>query len=194
MAVRKTLQIGDPKLKAPNKEINDFDSKKLNQVVTDLVDTMVKNGLIGMAAPQIGENFKVFVTQPRKTETRPADQADELRVYVNPKITKFSTEETVIYEGCGSVAKADLFGPVKRPREIIIKARNLKGEKFQFRCDGILARVIQHEYDHLFGIEFTEKISDYRKLTNAKFYIKFVKNTLEQKEASKITIKEYKGL
>lgn len=190
MAVRDVAQIGDPRLKAKNKEIKTV-SVKVKKVISDLIDTMIKNDLVGMAAPQIGENYKVFVTEPRKTKTRTADQTDELRVYINPKIVKFSDEKNVIYEGCGSVVHGELFGPVKRPRQITIEALDKNLHKFQLTCDGLLARVIQHEYDHLFGIEFTEKILDYKKLMSKDFYIKEVKNSVEQIEASKITVKQY---
>jgi len=69
-----------------------------------------------------------------------------------------------VYEGCGSVAHGELFAPVKRPKTITVEAYDKKGQKFRLVCDGLLGRVIQHEYDHLSGIEFTEKILDYRKI------------------------------
>ena len=191
MAVRETTQIGDPRLKASNKRIKNFNDPVLKQLVEDLVDSMRAGGLIGMAAPQIGENYKVFVTEPRETKTRSADQTDELRVYINPVMVEESAEESIIYEGCGSVIHGKLFGPVKRSREIVIEAFDIDGKKFRFRCDGILARVIQHEYDHLSGIEFTEKVSDYRKLMSVEFYLKNIKLSKEQTEASLITEKEF---
>lgn len=187
--VRDTIQIGDLRLKAENKVVTDFGYPKVLQVVDDLIDTMHQNGLIGIAAQQIGENWKIFVTEPRETENRPTDQADELRVYINPTIVEFSKEESEIYEGCGSVLKGALFGPVNRPKEITIEAFDQKGNKFRLNCDGILARVIQHEYDHLLGIEFTEKISDYKKLMTADFYRERIKMSSEQIGASKITKK-----
>lgn len=194
MAVRETIQIGDPRLKAKNKIVNDFNNLVVKRVVSDLVDTMHENGLIGMAAQQIGENWKIFVTEPRETENRPADQADELRVYINPTIIESSKDESIIYEGCGSVLNGTLFGPVKRPKEITIEALDLKGKRFRLVSDGILARVIQHEYDHLQGIEFTEKIDDYKKLMTVEFYRERIKNSSEQVEASKITKKIYQYL
>ena len=87
-----------------------------------------------------------------------------------------------------------MFGPVKRPKEVTIVATNEKGKNFQLRCDGILARVIQHEYDHMFGIEFTEKIDDYKKLIAREFYLKNIRNSKEQLDASKVNILEAKDL
>lgn len=194
MAVRKTIQIGDPRLKAENVVVKNYNDPKVKKVIDDLKDTMIKNDLIGMAAPQIGYNYKIFITQPRKTKARKLLKGDKLRIYINPKIVKSSKEQNIIYEGCGSVLNGSLFGPVKRPQEIIIKAYDEKGGRFQIRCDGILSRVIQHESDHMVGIEFTEKISDYKKLLNREFYIKTVRNSEEQIQASNITIVEYKKL
>ena len=189
MAVRDTLQIGDLRLKAENKVVTDFNDLIVKQVIEDLVDTMHQNELIGMAAQQIGENWKIFVTEPRETKSRPADQADELRVYINPTIVESSPEENIIYEGCGSVLNGQLFGPVKRPRKITIEAYDKDGHKFRLTSDGILARVIQHENDHLSGIEFTEKIYDYKMLMTAEFYRQRIKMLPEQLEAQKITKK-----
>ncbi|MBI4058472.1 peptide deformylase [Candidatus Gottesmanbacteria bacterium] len=194
MAVRTIIQIGHPALKAKNEVIFDFSDLKLSQLIIDLRDTMVKNQLIGIAAPQIAENYKMFVTEPRQTTSRKLTKTDKFRVYINPQITFFSKEENVIYEGCGSVLNGLLFGPVKRPKEIIIEAFDEKEGKFQIHTDGILGRVIQHEYDHLHGVEFTEKVLDYRKLMHRDFYIERIKNSREQVAASKISILEYKPL
>ena len=191
MAIRETIQIGHPALKAINQEIVDFADPKLTQLVQDLRETMYSAGLIGIAAPQIGENFRVFITEPRETESRPADQADEFRVYINPVIVGKSKDEVIIWEGCGSVLEAALFGPVKRPREVEVEAYDIKAKKFRFRADGILRRVIQHESDHLDGIEFIEIVADYKLLKSKKFYIKDEKNRQEHLKAQKITIKQY---
>lgn len=194
MAVRTTIQIGHLALKAKNKVISDFNDPKLKQLIADLRDTMLENQLIGIAAPQIAENYNVFVTEPRQTAARKLNKTDKFRVYINPKIVFFSPEENVIYEGCGSVLNGQLFGPVKRPREIKIESFDESGLKFQIHTDGILARVIQHEYDHLSGIEFTEKILDYRKLMHRDFYIERIKPLPETIKESNITRLEYKKL
>lgn len=70
MPVKKIIQIGDPRLKKKNSEVVDFNDKELKILIGDLEDTMDKTGLVGIAAPQIGKNYCVFVTHPRNTETR----------------------------------------------------------------------------------------------------------------------------
>ncbi len=190
--VKPTIQIGHPALKSPNKQIEDFNSEQLKILIQDLKDTMYDAGLIGIAAPQIAENYSVFVTEPRETPARPKDQTDIFRVFINPVIVDSSEAQVIIYEGCGSVLNGTLFGPVRRPKVITVEAYDEQGKKFQFTADGILGRVIQHEYDHLRGIEFTEIVEDYRKLMHVDFYVQNIRNSKEQMEASIISRKEYR--
>ena len=194
MAVKKTIQIGNPLLKKENKIIANIDDTKVKQVIQDCIDTMRENNLIGIAAPQIGENYKIFVTEPRETPTRPKDQTDNLRVYINPEIVELSEEKIEIWEGCGCVANATLFAPVIRPKVVKIKATEKDGSIFTIKTDGILGRVIQHEFDHMNGIEFVEKIADYSKIMSIDNYIKYIKPDKELLKNSEITIKEVEKL
>lgn len=192
MAVKKIIQIGHPALEAPNKKISNFDDSKLKQLIEDLKDTMDHEGLIGIAAPQIGENFQVFITHPAKTIYRKLKDVDELRVYINPTLIFLSKETNIIFEGCGCVNSINEFGPVSRPKEIEITAQDLCGKMFNLHCDGILARVIQHEYDHLHGIEFIEKVSNPSQIVTRDFYQKNIRKSKAQTEASKINIVEFR--
>lgn len=194
MTVIPILQIGDKRLKAQNKTLEKSNSTKIKSVIQDLTATMLKNDIVGIAAPQIGINLKLFITEPRETKYRKADQSDKLRVYINPQIVEYSKDISTIYEGCGSVAATDFFGPVKRPRRITIEAYNQDFKKFSLTCDGLLARVIQHEYDHLFGIEFVEKISDYKKVMSLENYQKQIRTSAKQIKESKISLIKYSEL
>lgn len=185
------IEAGDKRLKAKNKLISDLKSKSVQVLINNLIDTMRKTDLIGIAASQIGENYMVFVTQPRNTQARKLGKTDKLRVYINPKITYKSKKQNLIYEGCGSVG---LFGPVSRPAEIEVQAIDEKGQRFSLRADGILARVIQHEYDHLQGIEFIQKVNDYSKIIVEKHYRKNIRNSALQRKNSLTTKVEYKKL
>lgn len=190
MAVRKMAEAGHPLLKKENKIVKNVKAPAVKKLIKDLTATMYKVGLIGIAAPQIAENYMVFVTHPRNTGARKLVRADKLRIYINPKLTFKSKEESVIYEGCGSLG--DIFGPVSRPKEIEVKALDENGKRFRLRCDGIMARVIQHEYDHLMGIEFIEKVSDYKKVVVKKYYRKNIRSSKQQKENSQTTKIELK--
>lgn len=194
MAVRKVIQAGDPRLKSKNKPISNINSVKTQKLVKNLIQSMKKADLIGIASNQIGENYNVFVTFPRFTKSRRLGKGDKLRVFINPKFTFKSKEESIIYEGCGSVEDGAIFGPVSRPKEIEVEAIDEKGQKFSLRANGILGRVIQHEYDHLQGIEFIQKVSDYSKIVVQAYYRKNIRNSALQKKNSLITKIEYKKL
>jgi peptide deformylase len=194
MVVRKVIMAGDPRLKAKNQSVKDFKSPNVQKLIKDLVQTMHKTDLIGIAASQIGENHMVFVTEPRKTKSRSLKETDKLRVYINPKITYQSEKKNIIYEGCGSVADGAIFGPVSRSEEVEVQAIDANGQKFSLRANGILGRVIQHELDHLQGIEFIQKISDYSKIVVQVYYRKNIRNSKLQKKNSSITKIEYKTL
>ena len=116
------------------------------------------------------------MTEIRETKNRKNLDVNELCVYINPKITRFSEKKVTLYEACGSVFHTQLFAPVERPEFIEIQAYDLNMQLFTLKVDGFLARVIQHEYDHLEGILFTEKISDLSKIMDAEAWNK--KNAL----------------
>jgi len=140
-------------------KVSDYFSKETKKTVCDLIDSMRHHALVGMAAPQIGVCSRIFVTEIRETKLRKAHSAndiDDLRVFINPKVISVSEKTTKGWEGCGSVACADLFAKVERPKEITVEAFDKKGEKFTLTAKGLLARVIQHEIDHLNGVVFTD--------------------------------------
>lgn len=189
---REIIQIGHPLLKVPNQQVSSIRSKRMQRLIVDLTDTLREHNLIGIAAPQIGENYQVFITEIRNTAYRKVQKEDKLRVYINPRITWASYRYATIYEGCGSVLDGKLFGPVIRPSEIAIDACDGKGKKFHLTCDGILSRVILHELDHLLGIEYLEKVSNYKEFLTDTFYVQNIKDSKEQVGNSEITYIEHK--
>jgi len=176
MITKKIAQAGNPILRKKADLVKDFKSQKTKKTIEDLIDTMRSSSLVGIAAPQIGRSFRIFITEIRKTENRRIEDKDELRVFINPRIVSFSKKTSIDYEGCGSVGNAHIFGPVKRADEITIEAQNEKGEKFVLKAQNFLARVIQHEFDHINGIIFTDKISDFKKIMSRDEYRKISKS------------------
>ncbi len=159
MIIKEITQIGNSLLHQKSKFVININNKDTHRVIKNLVDSMRYHNLIGMAASQIGEKFSIFVTEVRKTKYRNLKK-DKLRIYINPKIIWLSKKKVVFNEGCGSVAYAQLFAPVKRPEKVEVEAFDENGNKFRFKSEGMLSRVIQHEIDHLNGIEFIEKVKD----------------------------------
>lgn len=171
MSIKKTTQIGEKPIRNKSIIVKNVFSKEVQQIIKDLVDSMRHANLVGMSAPQIGKNYRIFVSEIRKTNYRKSvDKNDSLKVFVNPKIIFKSKKQVEGYEGCGSVASAQLFGKVKRPESIICTALNEEGESFEIKASGLLARVIQHEIDHLNGIVFIDKV-DTKTLLDKQSYI-----------------------
>jgi peptide deformylase len=171
MAIIKTTQAGNPIIHTKSSDVIDVASDETHKVITDLVDTMREEDLVGMAAAQIGKNVRIFITEVRETQYR-KEGIDELRIFINPKLVNVSESSSDGYEGCGSVASAQFFGPVSRADSITIEALDKNGEKFTFEANDFLARVIQHELDHLDGILFHEKITDMKKVMSKEEYVK----------------------
>lgn len=173
MIKREVVQIGNSIIRRKSKKVKDISSKKIKRITKDLIDSMRFHGLVGMAAPQIGLSLRIFVTEIRKTKTRKKqEKADSPRVYINPSIIFYSKKHVVGYEGCGSVTSGQLFGPVRRPEKITVKAQDARGKVFIIKAKDLLARVIQHELDHLNGFVFIDKVADTKKLLSRDEYIK----------------------
>lgn len=149
MAVRKVLKYGEPTLREPSKEVHKV-SKKVADLVQDLFDTMYTNNGVGLAAPQIGVNLRVYVI-----DASTKDNPMKPMVFINPKIIKKSGA-IVEDEGCLSFPEA--YTPVRRYKNVTVKAQDINGRSFVLEAkDGcLLARAIQHEYDHLDGILFID--------------------------------------
>lgn len=149
MSIRKILHYGEPSLREPSKEVHKV-SKKITELVQDLLDTMYAKNGVGLAAPQIGENVRVFVIDV-STNKEPLNPM----VFINPKIIKKSGA-IKSNEGCLSFPEA--YTDVRRYKNVMIKALNEHGKSFVLEAkDGtLLARAIQHENDHLDGVLFID--------------------------------------
>ena len=149
MSIRKILHYGEPSLREPSKEVHKV-SKKITELVQDLLDTMYAKNGVGLAAPQIGQNVRVFVIDV-STNKEPLNPM----VFINPKIIKKSGA-IKSNEGCLSFPEA--YTDVRRYKNVMVKALNEHGKSFVLEAkDGtLLARAIQHENDHLDGVLFID--------------------------------------
>lgn len=151
MSIRKVLKYGEKSLREPSKEVHKV-SQKIKVLVDDLLDTMYKENGVGLAAPQIGENYRIFVV-----DVSTNDEPLNPMVFINPKIIKKSGA-CISHEGCLSFPEA--FTDVKRYANVMVKAIDRNGRSFVLEAkDGtLLARCIQHEFDHLDGILFIDHV------------------------------------
>lgn len=191
MAAKDILQVGSVSLLESSDFVKNIFSENVREIVLDLIDTHRSVGGVGLAAPQIGANLRIFLTELPASPTRSQAETDNLRIYINPEITEFSNETVELYERCLSIASGDFCLPVLRPNRIIVEAYDAEGKKFRLKCDGLLARVIQHEFDHLEGILFTERTTKYREALSIEYYRRLNKTRKDLIDARKVTVKEF---
>lgn len=145
------VTMGDPVLERPAERVAAFD-EELGAFVSGMFDAMVKGRGIGLAAPQVGRSLRIFVT---------GVEGDRQRVFVNPEIVRTSTEEVDLEEGCLSIP--GLYCRIKRPASVRVQAFGETGRPFVVDAEGLLARVILHEYDHIEGRLFVDRLNPARK-------------------------------
>ena len=153
MALRNVVTEGDEVLRKHCREVKEV-TPRIRQTLNDMLETMRSSMGVGIAAPQVGIMRRMFVAQP--------DPEDDDTVYfmINPVMLEMSEEKELGVEGCLSVP--DMVGDVERSVWIKMEATNLEGERKVYDFEGFDARVMQHEYDHLDGILYTDKCVNFR--------------------------------
>ena len=142
------LTLGNTLLHQKAEKIDKIDDEIID-LANKMLEILVRDNGIGVAGPQIGIMKRIFVTHIPN---------DEARVYINPSILETSIKTVKFEEGCLSVP--GVYSNVKRPHIIKIQAWNEKGRPFTLETGGLLARVILHEYDHLEGVLFIDRIPE----------------------------------
>ena len=154
MALRKIVLKGDEILTKKCKEVKEI-TPRTAELMRDMVETMNANDGVGLAAPQVGVMKKLFVARPFIGAENPED--DIIYYMINPEILEREGEQESI-EGC--LSYPGYSGYVNRPKKIRIKAQNLEGEWNEYTFEDFPAVVMCHEYDHLFGILYTDIATD----------------------------------
>lgn len=161
------VAYGDPVLRKMGVEI-DKDYPNLNELIANMKETMYNASGVGLAAPQIGKAIRLFVI-----DASPFAEDDDLddeeratlkafnRVYINPKIIEEEGEEWTFNEGCLSIP--DVREEVTRKPRVTLEYQDEDFNTHTEVLDGLAARVFQHEYDHIEGVLFTDKVSSLKK-------------------------------
>lgn len=157
------LAYGNPVLKKKAKNIsNDFIN--LNEFIENMWETMNNANGVGLAAPQVGLSFRIFIVDTSPFADSESMNKDEFelvssfkKVFINPVIINETGNKWDFNEGCLSIP--EVRADVKRPETILIKYFDEEFNQHQYSFNGIIARVVQHEYDHIEGVLFTDKIS-----------------------------------
>ena len=155
MPVQRIYTLDEPILRHKAKKVKTF-NQKLKQLADDMVETMQVSDGVGLAAPQIGVSERVVVIRiPEEYEDA---EAGKLYVLVNPEITEANDEMLLADEGCLSIP--GIMGEVPRASKIKVRAQNPKGKPIRIKAEGYLARIFQHEIDHLDGVLFIDRVED----------------------------------
>jgi len=158
--IRQIVQIGNPALReiACRVEEGEIASKKVQDLIDDLIETMRHANGAGLAATQISEPYRVCVIEVNKNPRYPYKPDIPLTVLINPKVAFLTEERINVYEGCLSVP--NLRGKVDRCPEVRIEGFDRDGQSLSFVAKGISAGTFQHELDHLDGLVFTDRMND----------------------------------
>jgi peptide deformylase len=152
MAVREIVTVPEGILRRKARKVTEF-GPELQTLLDDMVETMRVAPGVGLAAPQINIPLRVIVVEYGDEE----DEKVPPKLYqvVNPEITRISTETEVGTEGCLSIP--GIVGDVERSLAITVKGLNRRGQPVRIKADGWLARIFQHEIDHLDGVLFVDR-------------------------------------
>ena len=159
MALRTIVTLPEPVLYRKARPVKKFDPT-LQTLIDDMIDTMRDAPGVGLAAPQVGISERLIVVeyadQPEEAEGEEQKEVKpKLYVMINPEILKTSEETVMGVEGCLSIP--GLVGEVERFSEIQIKGLNRRGQPMKAKAKGWLARIFQHEVDHINGVVFTQR-------------------------------------
>lgn len=158
MALREIVFLPEPVLRRKAKPVTKFD-KELQTLIDDMIETMREAPGVGLAAPQINLPMQLAVVEYAEGEDEELEEGapepkKKLYVLINPEIIKVSEEKVMGIEGCLSIP--GLVGEVERYEAIQVKALNRHGSPVKLKVDGWMARIFQHEIDHLNGVLFTD--------------------------------------
>jgi len=147
MAIRKVVLDGDEMLTKTCRPVEKFD-RRLEILIEDMRDTLTSENGVGLAAPQVGVLKRIFVI----------NTGEEIKEFINPEIINREGEQRTA-EGCLSCP--GLWGVTVRPKKIVGKAFDLKGNEFEFTGEDLMAKAFCHENDHLNGILFKERVVEW---------------------------------
>ena len=159
MAVREIITLPHQTLRRKARKVTDFGTD-LNTLIDDMVETMRQAPGVGLAAPQVNAPLRVIVVEyPEKDDEE--DAHAKLFAVDNPEIVRSSSETEIGTEGCLSIP--NVLGEVERATAVHVKGFNRRGQPVKIKANGWLARIFQHEIDHLNGVLFLDHISSLKR-------------------------------
>jgi len=166
MAILKVAQLGHPVLRKKAEPVTpeQIASAELQAFIADMIETNDEYNGAGLAAPQVHRALQIIVVGSSRREVEGDGEEDPIPLItlINPKLSDFSAEMEEDWEGCLSVG--DLWGRVRRARAATVSGLDRHGNPVTIKAEGFLARVFQHEIDHVHGKVFLDRMSDFNSL------------------------------
>jgi peptide deformylase len=170
MSILKVARMGHPVLRAKAKALDKatIASSPVQKLIDDMMETMAEYHGVGLAAPQVHEEVRLFVAS---LDMERGEEPTEPIAIINPEVTPLGSEMRDDWEGCLSIP--DIRGKVPRHFEVKVKGYDRYGDRIELRAKGFSARVIQHETDHLDGILFFDRMREFGTLTFLDEYARY---------------------
>jgi len=173
--IREIVQLGAPVLRGRAIEVQDCNSIEIKELVRDLIETMDAAGGVGIAAPQVGIGRRIFVVASRPNDRYPNAPLIKATAMINPELEWASEETAKDWEGCLSIPGIRALVP--RPVAVRVRYVNAQtGSEERVEYEGFIARVWQHEYDHLEGTVFLDRVSP-KDIVTEKEYLRIIKKS-----------------
>lgn len=170
--IRQIAQLGQPVLRDPARLIADPRDPAVQSLIEDLLVTVADANGVGIAAPQVYESRALFIVAARPNPRYPHAPAMEPTAMINPEIMFASEEKETGWEGCLSIP--GIRGLVPRHRRIAVRFLDRNGIVREEEYEGFIARVFQHEFDHLKGVLFIDRVESTLELVSEKEYLRLV--------------------
>ena len=155
MSILKIARLGHPILLQKAKPVEDITGSKTKKIIHDMTETMLDAKGIGLAAPQIHINRQIIIFRVPEEDD---EKKIKITALINPKFKKINDKKDNEWEGCLSIP--GMLGLVKRFSKIQYEGSDMKGNIIQREAEGLHARIVQHEYDHLIGILYISRLVD----------------------------------
>ena len=178
--VLEIVELGNPVLRAKAKEVKDISDPKVQQLIDDLIFTAHEASGVGLAAPQVEQSLRIFIIASYPNDRYP--EAPEMipTPIINPQIISFSDELINGWEGCLSIP--GIRAPVLRHRSVKVKYFDRQGKELESILEDFVARIFQHEFDHLEGIVFLDRLEDNFEVITEKEYFKLFNEDEDEDE------------
>lgn len=165
-------QLGEPVLRARTKAVRKIDSADFQNFIEDMIVTMRKAQGVGIAANQVGVGLQAFIVAPQPSVRYPKSPQIVPIAMINPKLVKRSAKMVTDWEGCLSIP--GVRAKVPRHHEIEIEFTDRSGKRLMAKLSGFVARIFQHEFDHINGNVYLDRVKDTRTFMTEREYRKMM--------------------